>query len=142
MLEVALLGPVRVLRDGEPVAVPAGRTTEVLVRLALEAGRAVRAEQILDELWPGVGSDGRNTLQSKVSQLRRALGGPDLVPYDGGGYRLTVDPHGVDVGTVERLVADVAAARRVGDAEAARERAADALALFRGEVLQDAGDGA
>ncbi|GAA4775141.1 hypothetical protein GCM10023200_04490 [Actinomycetospora chlora] len=140
MLEVALLGPVRVLRDGEPVAVPAGRTTEVLVRLALEAGRTVRAEQILDELWDG-GSEGRNTLQSKVSQLRRALGGPDVVVHDRGGYRLAVDPHGIDVGTVEHLVDEVAAARRAGDAEGVRDRAAAALALFRGEVLQDAGDG-
>ena len=33
-----MLGPVAVLRDGAPVTVPAGRTTELLVRLALEAG--------------------------------------------------------------------------------------------------------
>ena len=138
MLTVALLGPVEVRRDDEPVPVPSGRTTEVLVRLALEAGRSVRAEQILDELWAG--SEGRNTLQSKVSQLRRALGGAAPVSFGLGGYRLNVDD--VDLLAVERLAGQVAEARRAGNPEIVRERAAAALAHFRGEVLQGAGDGA
>ncbi len=138
MLTVALLGPVEVRRDDEPVLVPSGRTTEVLVRLALEAGRSVRAEQILDELWAG--SEGRNTLQSKVSQLRRALGGAAPVSFGLGGYRLNVDD--VDLLAVERLAGQVAEARRAGNPEIVRERAAAALAHFRGEVLQGAGDGA
>ncbi|GAA4769395.1 BTAD domain-containing putative transcriptional regulator [Actinomycetospora chibensis] len=138
MLTVALLGPVEVRRDDEPVPVPSGRTTEVLVRLALEAGRSVRAEQILDELWAG--SEGRNTLQSKVSQLRRALGGPAPVSFGHGGYRLDVDD--VDLLAVERLAGQVTEARRAGDLELVRDRAAAALAHFRGDVLQGAGDGA
>ena len=38
VLTVAVLGPVEVRRDGVRLAVPAGKTTEVLVRLALDAG--------------------------------------------------------------------------------------------------------
>ena len=75
MLTVGVLGPLEVRRDGYPVAVPSGRTTEVLVRLALEAGRVVGAERLIEDLWgAAAGGTGRNTLQSKVSQLRRALG--------------------------------------------------------------------
>ena len=68
-----MLGPVEVRRDGGPVAVPGGKTAELLVRLALEAGTFVRADRLLDDLWAG-GADSRNTLQQKVARLRRALG--------------------------------------------------------------------
>ena len=37
---ISVLGPVEVRRDGELVPVPAGKTSELLVRLALDAGRA------------------------------------------------------------------------------------------------------
>ena len=48
-----MLGPVEVRRDGELVPVPGGKTAELLVRLALEAGVFVRADRLLDELWAG-----------------------------------------------------------------------------------------
>src|SRR4051794_9450572 len=104
MLTVGLLGPVEVRRDGERVAVPGGKTAELLVRLALEAGRTVRSERLIDDLW---GDDGagtaKNTLQSKVSQLRKALGEPDLVKGSASGYSLAVDPSAVDAIEVCRL---------------------------------------
>ena len=51
MLTVAVLGAVEVRRDGGLVDLPAGLTTELLVRLAVDAGRYVRAETLLDDLW-------------------------------------------------------------------------------------------
>ena len=89
MLTVAVLGAVEARRDGARLSVPAGKTTELLVRLALEAGSSVRVDALLDDLWST--HTGRNTLQSKVSQLRRALGDKDLVVAEGDGYRLAVD---------------------------------------------------
>ena len=72
-----MLGPLEVSRDGEPVPVPGGKTAELLVRLALEAGVAVRADRLIDDLWADAAVDTRrNTLQSKVARLRRALGDP------------------------------------------------------------------
>ena len=44
----------------------------------------------------GPTSAGRNTLQSKVSQLRRALGDKDLVVGEDDTYRLAVEPDDVD----------------------------------------------
>ena len=76
MLTVAVLGRVEVRRDGVPAPVPSGLTSELLVRLALDAGRPVRAERLVEELWPGTTGTRLNTLQAKVSQLRRALGDP------------------------------------------------------------------
>ena len=65
----------RCTRDGQPVTVPGGKTAELLVRLALDAGTPVSADRLLDELWGGAATR-RNTLQSKVTRLRRALADP------------------------------------------------------------------
>ncbi|MFG2500806.1 BTAD domain-containing putative transcriptional regulator [Streptomyces sp. NPDC048441] len=140
MLTVAVLGPTEVRRDGERLPLPSGKTTEVLVRLAVEAGRPVRAERITEDLW-ACAATGKNTLQSKVSQLRRALAEPGLVTSGKGGYTLNVDPDSVDALHVVALAASATASRRTGDAAAALEVSTDGLVLFRGEVLVDAGEG-
>jgi len=80
MLTVAVLGSVEVRGDGDLIPVPSGKSTEVLVRLALDAGLVVQADRILEDLWATTAfGAARNTLQSKVSQLRRALGRPGLI---------------------------------------------------------------
>src|SRR6266581_2288782 len=136
MLTVAVLGPVEIRRDGEPIPVPSGKTTEVLVRLALDAGLLVRAEKMIDDLWAeAAASTGKNTLQSKVSQLRRALDEPGLITSSHGGYTLNLDPGCVDALRVAGLAASATALRRTGDASAALEVATEGLSLFRGEVL-------
>ncbi len=117
---------------------PAGRTTELLVRLALDAGSRVRVDILLEDLWPTTA--GRNTLQSKVSQLRRALGDKDLVVGEDDTYRLLVEPGSVDAIRVVDLAAEASSARHAGDASTAMEKASEGLRLFRGEVLIDLGD--
>ncbi|MFN0281246.1 MAG: AfsR/SARP family transcriptional regulator [Kineosporiaceae bacterium] len=142
MWTVSLLGPVEVRRDGALVTLPAGKTTEVLVRLALDAGRPVRAERLIEELWADrAAGTGRNTLQSKVSQLRRAVGAPELVAARTGGYALALAADRVDALRVVDLAAASSAAARAGDAAVALEAARAGLVLFRGEVLADVGDG-
>ena len=80
-----VLGPVEVRRDGRLVPVPGGKTSELLVRLALEAGLFVGADRLVDDLWAGAATR-RNTLQSKVARLRRALGDPLVIASGDGGY--------------------------------------------------------
>ena len=53
MFQISVLGPVEVRRDGRLVPVPGGKTSELLVRLALEAGLFVRADRLVDDLWAG-----------------------------------------------------------------------------------------
>ena len=67
---MAVLGPVEVHRDELRVGLPTGKTTEVLVRLALDAGRVVSVDRLIEDVWADAVNTGRNTLQSKVSQLR------------------------------------------------------------------------
>ena len=133
---MAVLGPVDLRRDGTRLAVPAGKTTEVLIRLALDAGVLVRAERLIDDLWSEQAAGvARNTLQSKVSQLRRALGDPGLVTGGAAGYTLHVDPAQVDALEVLRLADAAAELRESGNAAAAVTACTDALAMFRGEIL-------
>lgn len=138
MLTVALLGAVEIRQRGSMLTVPAGRTTELLVRLALSPGGRVRTDALLEDLWGGA-SASRNTLQSKVSQLRRALGDRDLVRGTGDGYLLAVDPQQVDVGRAIALAAEATAALERGEPSEAAARALEGLALFRGDILVDLG---
>src|SRR3954454_743552 len=93
MLEIMMLGPLEVRRDGRPVAIPRGKTAELLVHLALADGAPVRADRLLDDLWGGSPTN-RNTLQQKVARLRRCLG--DAVVSVEDGYQLAVEPEAVD----------------------------------------------
>ena len=137
MLTVAVLGRVVVRRDGVAAPVPTGRTTELLVRLALEGGRPVRAQRLAEDLWPGGAR--ANTLQVKVSQLRRALGDPAAVPGGSAGYALVADA--VDALDATRLAAEGAARLADGDPAAAATSCRAGLQLFDTEVLPAAGDG-
>ena len=136
-----MLGPLEVRREGTVVPIPGGKTTEVLARLALEAGSLVRAERIVDDVWADAPATRRNTLQSKVTKLRRALGEPSAIRSRDDGYVLEIDPAHVDALVV---VLDAAAAARLlddGDARGAADLSAAALGRFRGDVLPAAGDG-
>jgi predicted ATPase/DNA-binding SARP family transcriptional activator len=142
MLTVAVLGPVEILREGTPHAVRPGKTTEVLVRLALEAGELVRTERLIEDLWGDSGGTARrNTLQTKVSSLRRALAGVARVEGSDAGYTLWVPREEVDAFAVLSLAAEVTARRAAGELAEAAEASARALALFRGDLLRGAGDG-
>ena len=135
---MAVLGAVEAHRDGVRLDLPAGKTTELLARLALDAGTRVRVDALLDDLWADPA--GRNTLQSKVSQLRRALGDKDLVRGSADGYTLVVPGEAVDAVRAVQLAAMSAMARAAGDLASSLAAAQDGLALFRGAVLVDAGD--
>ncbi|MCW2603807.1 MAG: transcriptional activator domain [Pseudonocardiales bacterium] len=137
MLTVAILGAVEARSDGRLLVVPEGKTTELLARLALQGGSPVRAEALLDDLWPE--GAGRNTLQSKVSQLRRALRDRDLVSGGSDGYSLVVEPGSVDAACAIDLASQSSAARRAGDPASALESAHQGLRLFRGDILPNAG---
>jgi predicted ATPase/DNA-binding SARP family transcriptional activator len=142
VLAVSVLDVVELHRDGERIAVRAGKTTEVLVRLALEAGVMVRTERLIEDLWADeAAGTARNVLQTKVSRLRRALGDAALVTGTSAGYTLEVDPSAVDALEVLRLAEQASAFRRAGDPSAALETCTRALSMFQGDILSAAGDG-
>jgi DNA-binding SARP family transcriptional activator len=143
VLAISVLGPVEIRRDGERVLVPAGKTTEVLIRLAVDANVTVSVDRLIADLWGANASvTERNTVQTKVSKLRRVLGGAAVVSSGHSGYTLEVDPSVVDAVEVLRRAGAANELINVGDASAALEACTGALAMFRGGViLCDAGDG-
>ncbi|MFI6325630.1 BTAD domain-containing putative transcriptional regulator [Nonomuraea sp. NPDC050556] len=123
MTRVGILGPLQV-RDHEHVAKIGGaRVRVLLVRLALDPGRVITAEQLIDDLWPGEPpAHPLAALQSLVSRARREA--PGLIGSHPAGYLLDVAREETDAWEFERLA-------RAGDHRAA-------LALWRGPALADA----
>jgi len=139
VFDVSVLGPVEVRREGRLLSVPGGKTSEVLVRLALEAGVLVRTDRLVDDLWAGAATR-RNTLQSKVARLRRALGEPSAIASGDGGYKLAVEPDAVDALCVLRDAVTASQRLDAEDDRGAAELSAAALKRYRGEVLPSTGD--
>ena len=136
-----MLGSVEVRRDGEPVPVPGGKTAEVLVRLALDAGTFVRTDRLVEDVWAeDAVNTRRNTLQSKIAKLRRACGDPRLIVSGDGGYTLAVEPSNVDALAVLRDAVTAAELLDAGDDREAADLSAAALARYRGDLLQSAGE--
>ncbi|WP_433247106.1 BTAD domain-containing putative transcriptional regulator [Streptosporangium sp. CA-135522] len=143
-MRFGVLGPLTVWTDdGRPVKIPEVKVRALLADLLAHEGRPVSADRLVDDLW------GRrpprkpaNTLQTKVSHLRRALegsqpGGRGLVVHQPPGYLLRIDAGAVDAQRFRDL------AGRARETDEPRARAAllsDALALWRGPAFADFGD--
>ncbi|MBW8484049.1 tetratricopeptide repeat protein [Actinomadura sp. PM05-2] len=134
-MRIGILGPLEVRDDqGRPVPVSGPRLRALLVRLALDPGRAVSADRLLDDLWEGAPpAGGGNALQALVSRLRSATGAA-LVEFGPAGYRLALDPAAVDAVAFERAVT---AARAEPDPAARSAALRRALGLWRGPALAD-----
>src|SRR4051794_3103506 len=105
----------------------------------MDAGRPVRAERLVEDLWPGTTGIRPNTLQAKVSQLRHALGDPGALTGGPEGYTLAVDPVRVDALHALRLADEGVALLAAGNAATAAASCREGLALFGTEVLPAAG---
>jgi DNA-binding SARP family transcriptional activator len=140
-MRVALLGPVSAESGGTELGLGGLKQRAVFALLALNAGRVVSLDRLVDELWPEE-PPSRATLglQSYVSRLRRVLA--SAVPADPGvpqlvtrppGWLLDLDPALVDVTRFEDLLGR---ARQACGGDAAR-LLREALGLWRGEPLAD-----
>ena len=139
--QISLLGPLEVRRDDRPFVVPRGKASELLVRLAIEAGVHVPAARLVDDLWPGVVGARLNTLQAKVTLLRRALGDSRLIVSGDGGYALAVPPAAVDALAMVGQVVTASELLDAGDDRGAADLCEATLRLFHGDLLPAAGDG-
>lgn len=142
-MDVRILGPLEVVRDGVALDLGARKQRMLLADLALSAPRVVATDRLLEDLWGGEAAGKENALWVYISRLRAILepsreqGGTAtvLVTRDHG-YALAVDEDDVDARRFERAAARGAAALREDPAEASRVLTA-ALAEWRGEVLEE-----
>ena len=75
LMQVRLFGELETVAEGVPVPVRGAKQRALLALLALQRGRPVSAERLIDVLWgDGQAAHPANALQAQVGQLRRTLG--------------------------------------------------------------------
>ena len=132
-IRIGLLGPLTAHRGEATLLLGGSKQRAVLALLALERGRSVPTDTLIDALWvkdpPG---RPQTAIQGYVSQLRKALG-QDAIVTDLSGYRLGYPAAVLDSVEFEDLLS--VAERLLPAAKAAK--LAEALGLWRGPVLAD-----
>src|SRR6202161_1280528 len=129
-VELGVLGPLQVRRDGAPVMIPGAKPRAILTMLGLHGGSVVSAETLIELLWGDYPPrTAAKALQTHISSLRRTLG-DGVVVTEGAGWTL----HGTEVDAsrykaAARAGRDAAAA---GDTTQAAARFEEALILWRG----------
>jgi DNA-binding SARP family transcriptional activator len=139
-----MLGPLEVLRDGQPVDLPRGKPRLLLAALLVSPKRVVSTDRLFEVLWGAdVPGSAQNLLQTYVSRMRDALeperrrrGASGYLVTREPGYVLAVDPDRIDAFRFERQVEEGRRAlASAPDVAAATLR--KALALWRGDPLAD-----
>ncbi len=137
-----LLGPLRVWRGETAVDLGPLQQRVVLAVLALQAGRPVSRQHMIDAVWGETPPrNAVNLVQRHVSGLRRVLE-PDrlghvpsgVLAWTDAGYLLTLPPGALDLDIYEREVGRARAARTAGHLGEAAEALRAALRLWRGPV--------
>lgn len=152
-MEVRILGPLTVFRDGVVATPSAPKLRRVLSLLVTCANNVVQTEQIIEELWedhPPLSVT--TTLQTYIYQLRKLLrlnvphrttdGRRDdsIVPalYTfASGYQLALAPDALDAQQFERLAEAGRIELETGDMAKASGILSEALRLWRAPALVD-----
>ena len=144
-LRVGILGPLAVELDGRPVVIASLRQRALLVLLAMEAGRAVAVDRLIDRLWDGTPPpQAAVTLRSYVSNVRQALGGPagaaTALATRGAGYLLELPGEALDAVRLRRLTEQGRELLREGRPGEALVALEEAVGLWRGQPLAEVAD--
>ncbi len=147
-LRVELFGMLTVQIDGRPLPDSAWRSRQerrLLAILAAARGRVVAADRLCEWLWPGSDSaSAAVNLRSAISNLRRTLE-PDAdrasrryILTRPGGYMWNTESNAwVDVDEFLALTEPVKGAGASATAQPAAERLERAIALYRGDFLEE-----
>ncbi len=137
-MQLRLIGPVEIDSGDRVVEIGSPQQRLLVAALAVDAGRLVTAESLIDRIWDDAPVGARRTLHVLISKMRRVLEqvsgrGPDVVTVvrGSGGYVLRLDPARVDMLRFRRLAED---ARRVDGTDRVR-LLRDAVAVWQAEPL-------
>src|SRR5215210_3804743 len=147
-MRVMLLGPVAAAAGGMELTLGGLKQRAVFALLALNAGRVVPLDRLVDELWSDEPpSRATLALQSYVSRLRRVLasaqeGGAQVPTIEtrAPGWLLTLAPEHVDAMRFTSLVGQARRLLATGDADDAAQAAGHlqtGLDLWVGDALTD-----
>ncbi|WP_210637061.1 AfsR/SARP family transcriptional regulator [Streptomyces sp. GESEQ-13] len=138
MIDLRVLGPVRVLADDRDLDIGHARQRSLLAMLLVDVNNVVPRERLAELVWDGrPPRQARNTLAGYATRLRKVLaslpGRPVLSSQDGG-YVLRVDPAAVDLCRFRDLAGRAAG---VGDDEERCGLLRSALAQWSGVALSN-----
>jgi DNA-binding SARP family transcriptional activator/tetratricopeptide (TPR) repeat protein len=141
MMDLRLLGPVEVWTAGLLIDAGPPRQRSVLAALAVDVGRPVMAETVIDRVWGEAPPDRvRDLLYVYISRIRKMIGEAGegtrvRLVRRSGGYALDVAPDSVDIHKFRRLKG------QAGDPQCPDDRRAillrQTLDLWRGAPLAD-----
>jgi DNA-binding SARP family transcriptional activator/tetratricopeptide (TPR) repeat protein len=143
-LRIGVLGPLRVWRGETVVDLGPVQQRVVFAVLALQAGRPVGRQQMINAVWgESAPRNAVNLVQRHVSGLRRLLepGRPGRAPsgllvWTDAGYLLTVPAGALDLHVFESELARARAERAAGRMREAAGALHAALGLWRGLVCE------
>jgi DNA-binding SARP family transcriptional activator len=140
-MEIRVLGPIEVSRDGGALPFGGERRTTLLALLCVRLDVGLTAEELAREMWGSEASAAAVTLRSHLSRLRGLLGSSGEEPVlasRGHRYRLDTAAFNLDAARFEAAVARLG--RDAGiSLEERSDELADALALWRGPPYETAG---
>jgi DNA-binding SARP family transcriptional activator len=145
-MRVTLLGPVAAAAGGRELRLGGLKQRAVFALLALNAGRVVPLDRLVDELWADEPpSRATLSLQSYVARLRHVLAEVSVQGADAPriltrppGWLLTLDPAQVDVTQFVNLVSSARRTLAIGGADGATtatEFLEQAMEIWTGEPL-------
>ena len=143
-MEFRVLGTLEIRDGAGRLLAPLRRKQRLLLAvLLLRANTPVSTESLLDLLWPEAApSSARANLHSYVSDLRRLMhtaepADPPRLHREPAGYRLRAEAEELDAAVFEKLAGEGRRALAEQRHATAAEQLAQALARWRGPVLED-----
>lgn len=144
-MQYCMLGPLEVVHGSRPIDLGSPKQRAVLAVLLISRGRVVSSDRIVHAVW-GDAAPGSVTasLQAYISNLRRVLrdGSAAASPIvrHSSGYQLDVPADDVDASRFLSLLDAARVHVESQDWRSAAAEATDALALWRGAVLEELRD--
>lgn len=145
-LAIRCLGSFAILASGTVVELPPlrPRPRALLHLLALNHGRDVHREVLIDQLWPGTPVElATHRLHAAASSVRRCLAGAglgdDVVRRHGSAYSLQVGEATLDVADFEAHLRQATRCDTMGDLKGALAAGLAAMELYRGDLLSEVG---
>src|SRR6478672_11302972 len=135
---LCVLGPLEVVRGGQPVRLGSRRQRLALAVLAVHANEVVSTDRLAQALWGDTPPPSAvHTLHTLVARLR-AVVGSDRIETRPPGYRLRIEPEEFDALRFEQLVH--AGLTFTDRPDAALGALDEALALWRGAAFAEFAD--
>ncbi len=136
-MDFQVLGPVRIVDDGEATPVRSSLRRTLLARLLMSANSYVPVDELVEAMWGVEGWDGgHQRLWFHVSKLRTRIQHAASIERSPAGYQLTADPGQVDAHIFAEL--EVQSRRAAADRpDTARQLVGKALDLWQGYPYED-----